>query len=157
LGGEVRIELEAGHFSAVHFITEHERCEHLHGHNWRVRVEVEGELDQRGMVVDFLELRARMGEILRKYDHRVLLPTLNPAVRVEEEGAGVRVRAGNRTFLFPAEDVVRLPVVNVTVEELARLIGEELAGRLTGPNLRRLVIRVSEAPGQEALFERALR
>lgn len=153
----MRIELEAGHFSAVHFITEHERCEHLHGHNWRVRVEVEGELDQRGMVVDFLELKARMGEILRKYDHRVLLPSLNPSVRMGEEESGIRVRAGNRTFLFPVEDVVRLPVVNVTVEELARLIGEELAKRVTGPNLRRLAIRVSEAPGQEAVFEHTFR
>ena len=153
----MRIELEAGHFSAVHFIAEHERCEHLHGHNWRVRVEVEGEPDRRGMVVDFLELRARVDEILRRYDHRVLLPTLNPLVGLEEEGTGVRVRAGHRTFLFPAEDVVRLPVVNVTVEELARLIGEELAERLRAPNLRRLVVRVSEAPGQEAVFEHTLR
>lgn len=152
----MRIELEAGHFSAVHFITEHERCEHLHGHNWRVGVAVEGVLDQRGMVVDFLELKAKMGEILKKYDHRVLLPTLNPAVKLEEEGGSVRVRAGNRTFLFPSEDVVRLPVANVTVEELARLIGEELARGMGGPNLRRLVIRVSEAPGQEALFEKTL-
>lgn len=153
----MRIELEAGHFSAVHFITEHERCEHLHGHNWRVRVEVEGELDRTGMVVDFLELKARMGEILRRYDHRVLLPTLNPAVRLEEEGGSVRVRAGDRVFLFPSEDVVRLPVVNVTVEELARLIGEELAGLIARPNLRELLVRVSEAPGQEALFEHSFR
>ncbi|MEM1981554.1 MAG: 6-carboxytetrahydropterin synthase [Candidatus Hadarchaeales archaeon] len=149
----MRIELEAGHFSAVHFITEHEKCEHLHGHNWKVRVAVEGEVDQRGMVVDFLELREKMGEILKKYDHRVLLPTLNPSVRLEEEGENLRVRAGNRTFLFPLEDVVRLPVVNITVEELARLMGEELAGKLSGSNLRRLTVTVSEAPGQEAVFE----
>lgn len=153
----MRIELEAGYFSAVHFITEHERCEHLHGHNWRVRVAAEGELDRTGMVVDFLELKARMGEILKRYDHRVLLPTLNPSVKLEEEGGSVRVRAGDRVFLFPSQDVVRLPVVNVTVEELARLIGEELARLISRPNLRRLAVWVSEAPGQEAVFEHTFR
>ncbi len=149
----MKIELKEKCFSAVHFIVEHKKCERLHGHNWCVRVVVEGELDERGMVVDFIELRQILEEICMKYDHRVLLPENSPVVKCSVKGRSVRVRAGGREFEFPRSDVVWLPVVNVTVEELARLIAGELAVKLRHPNLRKLVVFVSEAPGQSAVFE----
>ncbi|MQA91200.1 MAG: hypothetical protein GEU90_13370 [Gemmatimonas sp.] len=40
-------------FAAGHFITYDGVCETLHGHNYRARVEIEGELDENQLVVDF--------------------------------------------------------------------------------------------------------
>lgn len=45
-------------------------CERLHGHNWRVEVLVAAEeLDELGMVIDFRELKERLGEVLAELDH----------------------------------------------------------------------------------------
>jgi len=61
-------------FAAAHFIRGHTGgCENLHGHNYRVRVLVEaGELDALGMVVDFVDLKRAMEEVVGPFDHRVI-------------------------------------------------------------------------------------
>ena len=61
-------------FAAAHFIRGHTGgCENLHGHNYRVRVHVSAKrLDALGMVVDFADLKAVMGQVLDPFDHRVI-------------------------------------------------------------------------------------
>ena len=86
------------------------KCEHVHGHNYRVKVMVAGEqLNSAGLLIDFVELRAALQAITEPFDHRMLndLPpfdqinpsaenmakhfceALEPMVRAK----GVRVRA----------------------------------------------------------------
>ena len=58
-------------FSAAHFIHGTERCENVHGHNYRVEVAISArELTPPGMVVDFVEIRKKLDSILP--DHRSL-------------------------------------------------------------------------------------
>jgi 6-pyruvoyltetrahydropterin/6-carboxytetrahydropterin synthase len=61
-------------FAAAHAVRGHTRgCENLHGHNYRVRVQVSADrLDGLGMVVDFADLKTVVGEVLRPFDHRVI-------------------------------------------------------------------------------------
>jgi len=61
-------------FAAAHSIRGHRgECAHLHGHNYRVRVHVAAtRLDEVGMVVDFADLKAILGEVLGPFDHRVV-------------------------------------------------------------------------------------
>lgn len=61
-------------FAAAHSIRGHRgECRHLHGHTYRVRVHVAAEeLDEIGMVVDFADLKAIVGEVLGPFDHRVI-------------------------------------------------------------------------------------
>ena len=58
-------------FIAAHFIPNHWKCGKIHGHNFRVEVEVEGEL-KNGMVIDFYELKKILKDILNKFDHDLL-------------------------------------------------------------------------------------
>ncbi|HXV60850.1 MAG TPA: 6-carboxytetrahydropterin synthase QueD [Vicinamibacteria bacterium] len=47
--------------------------EPLHGHNFRVEVFVGAEsLDDSGLIIDFLELEAKLREVVAPYDHRHL-------------------------------------------------------------------------------------
>jgi len=77
-------------FSAAHAIPGHEKCGKVHGHNFLVSVEVEGEL-KNGMVMDFFELKRILREIIAKFDHSMLndlieVPTSeNIALKVFEE------------------------------------------------------------------------
>jgi len=154
----MRIELMEGlGFSAAHFIVGHKKCEHLHGHNWRVGVTVEGEPDERGLVVDFLELKHLLKQLCEGYDHRLLMPAKNPAIERLYEGKNVRISIHGREFEFPAEDVVWLSAVNTTVEELARVIADEVVKNLSAyPNVERINVLVEEFPGESATEERQI-
>ena len=45
----------------------------MHGHNWKVEVEVLGnKLDNIGMVIDFKKIRNMTNEVVDKLDHRFL-------------------------------------------------------------------------------------
>ena len=61
-------------FAAAHRIPDHPgKCRHLHGHNYRVRVQLEAtELDELGMVLDFADLKAMMKQVVGHFDHRVI-------------------------------------------------------------------------------------
>ena len=115
-------------FASAHFITfAGHRCEGLHGHNYRVRVTVEGGLDADAwFVFDFVVLKRLMKELCDEIDHKVLLPLENLKIQVTEEGDAVMVAyEGKPRYRFPRVDCALLPVPNTTVEMLA----EMLAGR----------------------------
>lgn len=53
-----------------------QKCENLHGHNWKVEVRVAGEkLNSAGVLVDFGELKKQVAEIIEELDHRFLNET----------------------------------------------------------------------------------
>lgn len=67
----VRVE---GTFSSAHNLREYRgKCETLHGHNWKVVVEVRAEaLDACGMVIDFTKMKAALKTELEALDHKYL-------------------------------------------------------------------------------------
>ena len=138
-------------FACGHFITYSETCETLHGHNYRARVELEGDLDANGYVWDFVSLKRLMRGLVDQLDHRMLLPLQNPALRLSEQGEEVQVLYKDRRYVFPKRDVVLLPIQNTTAEMLAHyLLGrvrEELQTR-GGGKLRALAVEVEESFGQ---------
>jgi 6-pyruvoyltetrahydropterin/6-carboxytetrahydropterin synthase len=59
-------------FCAAHFIPDHPKCGEIHGHDYTVTIELQGEVNESGMVVDFTKLSYEMGIILGKMDHQFL-------------------------------------------------------------------------------------
>ena len=61
-------------FSAGHALRGYKgKCENPHGHNYRVRVTVEGaQLDGIGLLCDFTHLKHTLKEIIRGLDHQFL-------------------------------------------------------------------------------------
>ena len=74
-------------FDAAHFLKGYEgKCSNIHGHRWKVIVEVKGEdLKQegpkRGMVVDFSDLKDSLYKICDNMDHSLIIEenSLKPA------------------------------------------------------------------------------
>jgi 6-pyruvoyltetrahydropterin/6-carboxytetrahydropterin synthase len=154
---KVSVEKDYLIFAAGHFITYGDQCEALHGHNYRVRVELEGELDENAYVFDFVTLKRIMRGLVDELDHRMLLPTRNPHLHLTEEGAGLRVeyRDRERVYLFPREDVVLLDLPNTTAEMLARHLTRRLRDELRErqvDNITAIVMAVEEAFGQCAWY-----
>jgi 6-pyruvoyltetrahydropterin/6-carboxytetrahydropterin synthase len=144
-------------FSAGHFITlEGGRCERLHGHTYRVAVEVYGPLDENQCVVDFLVVRNALKSIISGLDHRMLLPTEHPTIRVSPRGSEIEVTCGDRRWVFPAHDCLLLPVANTTTELLARYVGERLLADLTGCGVGapgHVWVEIGEGSGAAAVCE----
>ena len=61
-------------FAAGHALRNyHGKCENVHGHNYRCQVTVEGEqLDEIGLLVDFVELKRVVHSVLDRMDHQWL-------------------------------------------------------------------------------------
>ena len=144
-------------FSAAHFIIlPGGICEPLHGHNYRVAVEIGGPLDALDCVIDFVVLLEIMKAILAELDHAVLLPAQHSAIRVSAGEDEVEVRFGPRRWVFPRGECRLLPVAGTTVERMAdylvRRLREALAARgLARP--RRVRIELEESPGCWAACE----
>ena len=102
-------------FSAGHSLRNyHGRCENVHGHNWKVEVEVTGqELDSAGMLVDFLLLKKLIDGAVDPLDHQFL------------------------------NDVPPFDKVNPSAENIARHLHEELTKGLEGAN-DRAPVRISK-------------
>ncbi len=50
-----------------------EKCENLHGHNWKVEVYVQGEeLDSGGVLMDFGIIKQHVRELMETLDHKFL-------------------------------------------------------------------------------------
>jgi 6-pyruvoyltetrahydropterin/6-carboxytetrahydropterin synthase len=145
-------------FSAGHFITfESGECEPLHGHDYRPAVEVRGPLNAGQYVLDFLQLKAWLKEIVAEWDHRVLAPRDHPQINIHLRGDELEISLGRRRWVLPKDDCVLLPIANTTSELLARHLAERLAetfssAKLPPPNMLR--VELGESNGFTAIYQK---
>lgn len=139
-------------FSAAHFITfAGDICECLHGHNYGVKAEVAGPLDENRYVIDFIAFRDALAKIVLQLDHHMLLPTTHPLIQVTADEKEVVTTFREKRWVFPAEDCKLLPIANTTAEEIARWIAGELKAALkptVGDAIETLEVWVDENHGQ---------
>lgn len=149
-------------FASAHFITfDGHRCEKLHGHNYRAGITLEGGLDPASWYVyDFVALKQLMRGLCDELDHRVLLPTENPLLQLEDADGLIRVWYRERLrYVFPRSDCVLLAIPNTTVEMLARHLAQRVRAALAtagATQLRWLEIEVEESVGQAAVYREEL-
>ena len=163
--GEYRVSVTKDYlvFASAHFITfAGHRCEGLHGHNYRVRVTIEGGLNEEAwFVFDFVELKRIMKRLCDEIDHLVLLPLESDRVTVVEDGETIRVSVdGKPRYLFPRRDCALLPIPNTTVEMLAKLLTTRLRKELEAGGAKALTaieMEVEENFGQTAVYRETLR
>lgn len=107
-------------FDAAHFLAGHSgACRNLHGHRWRVVVEISGsepvrDGSERDMLVDFAGVKQQLRELAAEFDHKLIYEaeSLKPATlaALKEEGFAM----------------VELPC-RPTAERLAELMYKRLA------------------------------
>ncbi len=147
-------------FSAAHFIAYRGFREPLHGHNYQVSVRVEGGLGDDGYVLDFGLVKQTTKRVCDRLDERVLLPVESDCLRFERTDGQVAVTyEDGARFSFPEADVVLLPIVHTSAEELARYVLGRIQAELPDlkPRGARLIeVGVAEAPGQIAYYREEL-
>lgn len=66
-------------FDAAHFLKDYQgKCRNIHGHRWRIVATVQGaslkpQGTQRGMLMDFGDLKSDLKAIADRYDHSLIL------------------------------------------------------------------------------------
>ena len=87
------------------------KCRHLHGHNGRADIVLEGmQLDDRGMVVDFTDVKRNLARWIDDHlDHRMILHSQDPAIPMLKQ-------LGEPLYLIDE---------NPTAENIARIIYEQ--------------------------------
>jgi 6-pyruvoyltetrahydropterin/6-carboxytetrahydropterin synthase len=145
-------------FSVAHFTLFEDRpAELLHGHNYRVRVEISGTgLDGEGLLVDLERVKREIRRLCRGLDSRTLIPAESPRLAWERRDGGVEVRFEGRFYRIPEEDVLLLPLANTSIELLARLLWRGLAAELAGTRAETLAVAVEESAGQSCGYEAPL-
>lgn len=132
-------------------------AEPLHGHNYRVAVEVGGvELDSTGLLADCDAIKRRVRELCAELDDSVLLPDASPLLEITEEEGQIEVLFAGRHYCFPADEVVRLPIANTSMELIARFFWEALAEDLESDRLTALAVEIEETDGQSCLYRAPL-
>ena len=144
-------------FASAHFlIFANGKREPLHGHNYQVAVSLEGDLDHAGVVVDFISFKPLVKRICDSLDHRTLIQTESPVMKVRTRPREVEVRYGKQKIILPKQDVILLPLVNTSTE----LLAEHIAGRIRREvrrkfprtTIRFMEVSVEEARGQRGLY-----
>jgi 6-pyruvoyltetrahydropterin/6-carboxytetrahydropterin synthase len=147
-------------FSAAHFIAYKGFREPLHGHNYQVSVAIGGTVGRDGYVLDFGTVKAITKTICGELDERVLVPARSDCLTITREGSSVvLVYEDGARFVFPASDVVLLPIVHASAEELAAYVLQRLRDGLQAHAVRGLTeieVGVGEAPGQAAYCRETL-
>lgn len=61
-------------FDCAHFLKDYNgKCEKLHGHTYRMRVTMEGEVQPNGLLMDFVDIKRIVNEkVIDKWDHNNL-------------------------------------------------------------------------------------
>ena len=151
----ITLERNSLRFAAAHFTTFGGECEPIHGHNYDVFVEIEGELTADSLVLDFSETKRMVASICKELDHRFLLPTRSAALRIAEGDREYEIAFGDRRYVLPKSDVSALPIDNSTAERLAEWLNGRVRDALSASpasNVVRVTIGVEEAPGQAGWF-----
>jgi len=109
--------------------------EPLHGHTFRVKLEITGSLDEFGCVIDFVLVEQIMVKILHQYEHKILVPANDPDLILRDNGPQVKIGVLNREWEFPAKDVKLLPSKNTSTESIAAIILAEFVAVMQKNNI----------------------
>ena len=130
------------HFDSAHFLKGYKgKCQNIHGHRWRVIVQVKGERlteegVERSMLIDFNRLKKELGCLCEKMDHCLLYEKGS----LEDSSQRALQQEG-----FQLIEITFRP----TAEELAHYFFEKLKEK--GVNVS--MVKIYETPETCAIYE----
>lgn len=125
MSGQFEVMIERN-FSSAHQLRGYRgKCENLHGHNYKIEIYARGsELNNIGLLVDFVELKDAADDLVTYLDHKNL----------------------NELEPFVAEQ-------NPSAENVARFCLEKLAAKLNDERVQIYKVRCFETPTSVATYQ----
>lgn len=149
-----RIELfkENFKFSSGHFtIFSATERENLHGHNFTLHAIFDAEIQDNGIIFDYMLAKRFIEGMCRNLNEYFLLPAHSKHLKIEEAHDYTYVYFHNEKIPFLKRDIKILPVENISVEALSQYFLEEFLREFVQKNgfpVSYAEIKVFSAPGQ---------
>lgn len=151
----ITVERNRLRFAAAHMATFGGNCEPLHGHNYDILLELEGDLTADNWVWDFGATKRMAKALADELDHKFLLQAESEYITAERDEGGWVIRYEDRQYRFPATDVYPLPVANTTVECISEWFANRLLKELRAAgatHITKLSVGIEEMPGQAGWY-----
>jgi 6-pyruvoyltetrahydropterin/6-carboxytetrahydropterin synthase len=104
-------------------------CKNLHGHSYHATVEVYGETDDGGMVIDFKDIAEAAGPLVKQLDHSCAIDPSDVELKQFLTERGMK--------MFELESYS-------TAENIAGLLLEHVCLIVNGPRIHEVRVRVCE-------------
>ncbi len=129
---------EMGHRLPEHF----GKCKNIHGHSYKMLVEIEGDVMESGMVMDYYHLKDVIEPLVEKMDHAFLA--------FQEDRTVIE-------FLEKMNSKRVIVDFQSTVENITRYYLKEIKSANLPSNIKKVKVRVCETPDDYAEEEITLR
>jgi len=108
-------------------------CRRLHGHNWKIEIEIESQGLVNGMIVDYNVL----SKIVKRLDHKLIVPSFIVVKKIDK---WLYIDVNEKHLEVPENEVVQIPYDNVTVECMAEYIAMQLVGEISKSEWKNAII-----------------
>lgn len=105
------------------------KCKNIHGHTYKMRVEIEGDLDENGMVIDYYDVSEIISPIVDELDHSFMV------IETDKEIIDFLDKLKSKKVVVPFETTAE----NITLHML-----EKIKERITSDRIKRIKVRVYE-------------
>ena len=153
----IEVVRESLHFSAAHFtIFSATERENLHGHNFHLNGVFESEVQDDGLCFDYGKIKKILQAICDELDERFLVPVNSPHLTIQSSDETVQITFNEESMVLPKRDVYPLPIRNITVEELANWIADQLVANesFQALDISQMQIKVASGSGQWGVVTR---
>jgi len=148
----LEIHKEEFSFSAGHFtIFSATEREQLHGHNYYVSIAFNLQISHNGLAFDYRHYKKKIQLLCDQLDRHFLLPSHSPYLKIEDQADYWIAHFNQKKLPFLKEDVVLLPLSNITIEELANWFLQTLleeAVEIPTHGITGITIKVYNGPGK---------
>mmetsp|Transcript_22712 Transcript_22712/g.47278 ORF Transcript_22712/g.47278 Transcript_22712/m.47278 type:complete len:219 (+) Transcript_22712:114-770(+) len=154
---------ESFKFNLAHFVAYRGFRERLHGHNYRLSIELLGSrISSDGYVMDFGDVKTVARAACKQLNERVVVPSKSDVLDIRplptKPDHTILTCEDATVFVFPTSDCFFAPIMHSTVEEISLMmygmIVEQLgASKLLERGIHKIKLKLSEAPGQESSIE----
>ncbi len=119
-------------------------CKNIHGHSYKLRVEVQGKTDENGMVMDYYDLKRTFAPLIEKLDHSFIVDKSDELMLDFLKANGFKYNVIDK---------------NTTAENIAQYILEEGSPILKreNPSVAKIAIRLFETEDVFAEVEESFR
>ena len=150
-------------FNSAHFVVYENFREPLHGHSYKVSLEIKAKkLSSSCYVIDFDIAKTIMNEICDGFKDHLLLPEFNKFIKldVNETDKTVKVTCEDSNFTFPLQDVKIIKTEQISAECLSKFIAHSFYEKLKEKHeetikeiqIKKITVKVFEDKGKSGNY-----
>ncbi len=131
------------HWEMGHRLPEHfGKCKNIHGHSYRMIVEIEGSINDSGMIMDYFDLKKTVNPIIEELDHAFMV--------YEKDEEIVK-------FLQSVKSKMVIVKFQSTVENICKYILDKIKKSSLPSNVDKVKVRIFESVDDYAEEEAGLK